>query len=72
MAKKESHVHVCYDCKMANIVKYTGDPLIAECKLTGDKNLAQTHINCSSFLQRTAEVVIEHRKKRLGLTDIYI
>lgn len=70
--KKETHYHYCYDCQRAHLLQYYHDPVIAECEVTHDKQVASTLLDCQAFQQRRGEAVIEHRKKRIGITDNYI
>ena len=46
--------------------------MIAECEVTHDKQVASTLLDCDDFRERIGEPQIEHRKKRLGITDKFI
>ena len=70
--RKETHYHKCYNCLRAHLVQYYHDPIIAECEVTHDKQVASTLLDCDYFKERRGEPVIEQRKKRLGITDYYI
>ena len=73
MGRKKEHIfQPCKDCANAHLVEYTGDPLIAECKVNGEKNVASTLLDCPYFMKRNLEPSIEKRKKRIGITDLYI
>ena len=69
--KKEHTFRPCKDCQNAHLVEYTGDPLIAECKANGEKNVASTLLDCIQFKQRMIEPTIEKRKKRITITNEY-
>lgn len=55
----------------AKLIQWANDPIIAECNLTGERDVANSPNNCTSFKNRTIQPEIEHRKKRIGITDIY-
>lgn len=69
--KKTTH-HRCHDCANAQLIRWADDPLIAQCRINGLRLVASTVTTCQDFKQRTAEPQVEHRKKRIGITDIYI
>ena len=71
MAKKVV-VHKCYDCLKAKLMQWADDPIIAECSQTGEREVANYPNGCTLFKQNTKEPEIEHYKKRIGITDIYI
>lgn len=70
--KKELHFHLHEDCINAHLIKYTGDPLIAECMRNKECHVAATLVPCTFFKRRVGEKQIEYRKKRIGITDIEI
>lgn len=73
MAWKKKHpLRKCIECQYAHLVEYTGDPLIRECERDGDKNVASIELVCKYFKRRIGEPDIEKRKKKIGITDIYI
>ena len=70
--RKETHYHRCYDCLRAKLIKYTGDPIIAECEINHERQVASTLLDCEPFRPRIGEPQIEHRKKRIGISDKFI
>lgn len=68
--KYEPHPH--FECKHGHLVKYTGDPVIAECQVTGERHVASTAVACPFFKKRDKNESVELRKKRLGITDVFI
>ena len=70
--KKELKFHRHADCARANLIRYTGDPLLAKCETDGEVHVASTLTPCLLFRQRTKPAEIENRKKKLALTDIEI
>lgn len=69
---KQKQLHRCYDCLKAHLIQWADDPIIAECSLTGERDVANSLNSCTSFKQGPKDQEIEHRKKRIGITDIYI
>ena len=67
--KKEMRYHCCRDCQYAHLIKYTGDPLLADCKFGGERQVASTLLPCGLFKPRVGDAEIEHRKKRIGITN---
>lgn len=67
----QSH-HRCHDCASARLIQWADDPIIAECIVNGLRLVASTVTTCQDFKPRHGEPQVEHRKKRIGITDIYI
>ncbi len=63
---------LCKDCKFSRLIQYANDPIIAECTLTGDRQVSSTPIFCNRFRKGNIEAVVEHRKKRMGIGDNFI
>ena len=71
MARKKEHIFRPHgDCVYAKLIRYADDPLLAECR--GEVHVASTLTDCTLFKQRTSPAQIEKRKKRIGITDIYL
>lgn len=69
MARKEIRYHTCRECAFAHLIKYTGDPVLADCQFGGERQVASTLLPCGLFKPRLGEGQIELRKKRIGITD---
>lgn len=62
----------CYDCAFAHLIQYADDPVVSKCDYERDVQVASTVLPCRHFRPNTGEPHIEKRKKRIGITDIYI
>lgn len=69
--KKEIPLTRCFDCGHAHLCQWGDDPLIAICKRTEERQVASTVFPCVFSTPRRGEPQIEHRPKRIAITDIY-
>lgn len=60
------------ECERSKLIQYADDPVIAECNVNGERHVASTLVSCVFFKECKTKKETEHRKKRLGITDIYI
>lgn len=62
MAKKsteQENLKRCYDCSNAYLMRSrTSDPIVAQCKLSGERFVAVTPFRCSRFLNNLQQRVI--------------
>lgn len=70
--KKEISYNKCYDCSNAILMQYSDDPIVAECKVNHERQVASTLLPCPHFINRLRDAVVDKRRKRLGITDTYI
>lgn len=70
--KKELQFRICYDCANAHLMQWADDPVVAECGVNHERQVASTLLPCFNFKNRLGEPIIEKRKKRQGLSDIFI
>ena len=70
--KQKSEPHPHSQCKHSKLIQYSNDPVIAECDIDSECHVASTLVTCPFFKQCSEKKEIEHRKKRLGITNIYI
>lgn len=56
MAKKiQSKPSVCYDCLNARLMQHEKDPIIAECKLTGERYVASAGGYCGKNFKQVPD-----------------
>lgn len=49
----------CYDCLNAYLMRFhTTDPIVSQCKLSGERNVAVTPFRCSRFVDNLQQRVI--------------
>lgn len=73
MAKNEAHR--CIDCARAMVYQYDFDPIIGECEIDGQKNVALYPVLCDKFkgMEKMDKEgkrfirCIEIRKKKIGI-----
>ena len=73
MAKNEAHC--CIDCLRASVYQYDYDPIIGECEVDGQKNVALYPVLCSRFVgmetmdkkEKRFIRCIENRPKKIGI-----
>ena len=51
----------CVDCHNANLMRYGNDPLIAECRFGGIRNVASTPRVCGKFREHMGPVTLARR-----------
>lgn len=66
MSKKQIiQTHTCYQCSNAYLMRSAPhNPVVAECEITHERNVASTLIKCSHFKQRAGEAEINPIMKK--------
>lgn len=64
MKKKKSNEPVCcYDCKHAELMQWFRNPIIAGCKVRGEREVAQTKRKCERFEPNNGWRKVKHYDK---------
>lgn len=73
MSKKRKNLtpHPHIDCQKAKVMQYGNDPLVVQCGVNGERHVASTATTCPYFIPRQGEPIIEHHRKRIGISDYY-
>lgn len=51
--------HTCFECSHAYLMRSSpNDPIVSECSITKQREVASTPIRCRNFKQRTREAEI--------------
>ena len=60
MSKKATiQAHTCYQCSHAYLMRSNPhNSIVSECSITKQREVANTHIRCRNFKQRTREAEI--------------
>lgn len=70
MAKKtNTKPSVCYDCANARLMQHLSDPVIAECKLTGERYVASAGGYCGKNFKQVQENYVRHIENITRDTD---
>ena len=64
MKKKPiAQVYTCFQCQFAYLMRSAPhNPIVSECSLTGERNVARTPIKCQHFKQRVSSAEINPMK----------
>lgn len=63
MKKKHIQLHRCFDCSHAYLMKSDKhDPIVSECSITHEREVASSLIPCRHFKQRMGEAEINPMK----------
>lgn len=64
MSKKATiQPHTCFECALAHLMRSAPhNPVVAECTITHERNVASTLIPCRHFKQRVGEAEINPMK----------
>ncbi|KGF24895.1 hypothetical protein [Prevotella histicola] len=63
MAKKNIEPHSCFECRFAYLMRSVPvNPIVSECTITKEREVASTLLKCEHFKPRVGEAVINPMK----------
>lgn len=63
MAKKNIEPHSCFECRFAYLMRSVPvNPIVSECTITKEREVASTLLKCEHFKPRVENVVINPMK----------
>ena len=61
--KKTIELHACLGCQFAHLMRSENrNPIVSECRLTGEREVASTLLKCEYFKPRVGDAVINPMK----------
>ena len=61
--KKTIELHACLNCQFAHLMRSENrNPIVSECRLTGEREVASTLLKCEYFKPRVGDVMINPMK----------
>ncbi len=60
MAQKQETFVKCINCKWADLMQWMENPIIAQCNIRDERQVAASKRICKEFIERTKEAPITH------------